>query len=159
MARISDKTFIQRTFTEVREASFKEKSSPLTEEQMTNSFLDSILELKKLLKEKTSEVLLINEMMEKLTWVNDVDEESLMLLNDLISLAKDFRGSLIRQYISLNDLRKQGLAKDEIKEFKNGIDELKEAYEDLESVFFFLPKMPDFVETTRKLSLVLEVKY
>lgn len=154
MATISDKTFIQRTFTEVREASFKEKSHPLTEEQMTNSFMDAFLELKKLLKEKTSEVLLINEMMEKLTWVNDVDEESLMLLNDLISLAKDFRGSLIRQYISLDDLRKQGLAKDEIKEFKNGIDELKEAYEDLESVFFYLPKMPDFVETTRKLSLI-----
>lgn len=154
MATISDKSFIKRTVTEVREASFKEKSSPLTEEQLTNSFLDSILELKKLLKEKTAEIFLINEMMEKLTWINEVDEESLMLLNDLISLAKDLRSSLIRQLISLNDLRKQGLAKEEIKEFKNGIDELKETYEDLESVFFFLPKMPDFVETTRKLSLI-----
>lgn len=154
MATISDKSFIKRTFAEVREASFKEKSYPLTEEQLTNSFLDSILELKKILQDKTSEIFLINDMMEKLTWVNDVDEESLMLLNDLISVAKDFRSSLIRQYISLNDLRKQGLVKEEIKEFKNGIDALKEAYEDLESVFFFLPKMPDFVETTRKLSLI-----
>ena len=39
-------------------------------------------------------------------------------------------------------------------EIKNSIDELKESYEDLESVFFFLPKMPDFVETTTKLSLM-----
>ncbi len=154
MATIADKSFIKRTFTEIKEASYKEKSQPLTAEQLTNNFLDSILELKKILKEKTADVFLINEMMEKLTWVNDVDEESLMLLNDLISLAKDFRGSLIRQYISLNDLRKQGLAKEEIKEFKNGIDELKEVYEDLESVYFFLPKMPEFVETTRKLSLI-----
>lgn len=77
-----------------------------------------------------------------------------MLLNDLISSAKDLRTSLIRQYISMNFFRKKGIAKEEIKNFKNSIDELKESYEDLESVFFFLPEMPDFVETTSKLSLV-----
>ena len=54
----------------------------------------------------------------------------------------------------MNDLRKKGIAKEAIKDFKNSIDELKEAYEDLESVFFFLPEMPDFKETTSKLSLV-----
>ncbi|WMN11379.1 hypothetical protein QYS49_38175 [Marivirga salinae] len=78
----------------------------------------------------------------------------MILLNDIISSAKDLRTSLIRQYISLNFLISNGIAKDEIKEFKNSIDELKESYEDLESVFFFLPEMPDFVETTKKLSLI-----
>ncbi|MCA1751477.1 MAG: hypothetical protein LC670_06730, partial [Flavobacteriales bacterium] len=62
--------------------------------------------------------------------------------------------SLLRQYISLGLLRKRGIAKEEIKGFKNSIDELKESFEDLESVFFFLPEMPEFVETTKRLSLV-----
>jgi hypothetical protein len=43
---------------------------------------------------------------------------------------------------------------DAILEFKIAVDEQKEVYEDLESVFFFLPEMPDFKETTKLLSLV-----
>ena len=77
-----------------------------------------------------------------------------MLTNDLISAAKDLHSSLVRQYISLDFLRKKGVAKEEIKEFKTSIDELKETYQDLESVFFYLPEMPEFVETTKQLSLV-----
>ena len=77
-----------------------------------------------------------------------------MMLNDIISLAKDLRSSLIRRYVSMNVLRQKGIAKKEIKEFKIAIDDLKETYEDWESIFFFLPKMPDFIETTKKLSLV-----
>jgi hypothetical protein len=116
--------------------------------------LDAILDFKNSLKEKTDKIYNVNERIKKITWFNDLDEESLMLLNDLISSAKDLRTSLIRQYISMNFFRKKGIAKEEIKDFKNSIDELKESYEDLESVFFFLPEMPDFVETTSKLSLV-----
>lgn len=61
---------------------------------------------------------------------------------------------MIHQYVLMGKLRKNGIAKEEIKAFKNAIDELKESYEDLESVFFFLPKMPDFTDTTKKLSLI-----
>lgn len=54
----------------------------------------------------------------------------------------------------MNAIRKKGIAKEEVNEFKNAIDELKETYFDLASVFFFLPKMPEFVETTKQLSLI-----
>jgi histidyl-tRNA synthetase len=124
------------------------------DEEKVNAFLDAILEFKIGLEEKTEKIYDINDRIEKITWFNDLDETCLMLLNDLISSAKDLRSSLIRQYVSMNDLRKKGIAKEAIKDFKNSIDELKEAYEDLESVFFFLPEMPDFKETTSKLSLV-----
>ena len=77
-----------------------------------------------------------------------------MLINDLVSSAKDLHSTLIRQFVSMLFLRKRGIAKEEIKEFKNAVDDLKESYSDLESIFFFLPKMPDFVETTKELSLV-----
>lgn len=154
MECLSHKSEIVNTFSNVRSFSFQEKKTPLMDEERVNSLLDAILDFKNSLKEKTNKIYNVNERIEKITWFNELDEESLMLLNDLISSAKDLRTSLIRQFISMNSFRRKGIAKEEIKDFKNSIDELKESYEDLESVFFFLPEMPDFVETTSKLSLV-----
>jgi hypothetical protein len=154
MECLSHKAKIQDTFTNVRDFSFSEKRNPMSDDEMNNRFLDAILDLQKLLTDKTEKIYEVNESIEKLTWFTDLDEECLMLTNDLISAAKDLRTSLIRQYISLVFLRNKGIAKQEIKDFKNSIDELRESYEDLESVFFFLPEFPDFVETTKQLSLV-----
>lgn len=154
METLSIKSEIQKTFTEVRNASYKEKRAALMEEDGINKLLDSIIDFKNTLKQKSNSIQDIIERLEKLTWFNDLDEECYMKLNDLISLAKDLRGTLIRQYVNMNIIRVKGVAKEEIKEFKNTIDDLKEAYEDLESVFFFLPNMPDFQETTKRLSLV-----
>jgi len=148
------KSEITETFLNIRDFSYKEKKSPVLEEGRINSFLDSLNDFKNDLKEKTLKIFEINERMEKITWFNDLDEDCLMKLNDLISAAKDLRSSLVRQYVSMNFLRKQGMAREEIKDFKYSIDELKESYEDLESVFFFLPEMPEFPETTKKLSLI-----
>ncbi len=154
MECLSHKSIIQNTFTSVRDFSYSEKRNLMSEDEMNNQLLDAILDLKKSIKDKTKRIYEVNENVEKLTWFNDLDEECLMLTNDLISAAKDLRSSLIRQYISFDFLRKKGVAKEEIKDFKNSIDELKEIYEDLESVFFYLPELPDFVETTKQLSLV-----
>ncbi|MDE0472494.1 MAG: hypothetical protein OXH57_11190 [Ekhidna sp.] len=154
MKCLSTKSTIIDTFSNVRIFSFQEKKSPLLDEEKGNILLDTILDFKSNLKDKTERIYDINEKIESISWLNDLDEECLMILNDIISLAKDLGTSLIRQYISMNYLRKKGIAKKEIKDFKNSIDELKESYKDLESVFFFLPEMPDFSETTQKLSLV-----
>ncbi|MEX0811975.1 MAG: hypothetical protein WD048_07140 [Chitinophagales bacterium] len=154
MENIAYKSEIENTFSTVRNFSYEEKKSQLLDEERMNAFLDAILDFKSILKDKTDRLNLICDKIEKITWFDNVDEESLMLLNDLISSAKDLRSSLIRQYVLMGKLRKNGIAKEEIKAFKNAIDELKESYEDIESVFFFLPKMPDFTDTTKKLSLI-----
>lgn len=154
METISHKAEIENTFSRIRTISFREKKSPLLNEEKVNAFLDVIIELKKILIEKTQIINNINDRIEKLTWFSDLDDDCLMILNDLISSAKDLRSSLIRQYVSMYYVRKKGIAKVEIKDFKNAIDELKEIYEDLESVYFFLPKIPTFIETTKQLSLV-----
>jgi len=154
MECLSHKSEIYNTFSIVRSFSFQEKKNPISEEQLKNEFLDAILDFKSLIKDKTRRLYEVNENIERLTWLNDLDDDCLMVINDLISAAKDLYSSLIRQYSSMNYLRRQGIAKEEIKDFKNSIDELKEAYSDLESVFFFLPEMPDFVETTKQLSLI-----
>lgn len=148
------KSEIIETFKNIRDFSYKEKKSPILEEERINTFLDTLNDFKNELKEKTLRIYEINEKIEEITWFNDLDEECLMKLNDIISSAKDLRTSLVRQYISMNFLRKRGVAKEVIREFKFSIDELKESYEDLESVFFFLPEMPEFKETTKKLSLI-----
>jgi len=154
MECLSNKSKIQNTFSSVRDFSYSEKRNLMSENELNNAFLDAMLDLKSSIKNKTKRIFEVNDNIEKLTWFNDLDDECLMLTNDLISAAKDLHSSLVRQYISLDFLRKKGVAKEEIKEFKTSIDELKETYQDLESVFFYLPEMPEFVETTKQLSLI-----
>lgn len=155
METTSFKYGIKNTFSNIRKFSFQEKKSPLMDEDKMNEFLDAIIDFKSYLNTKTNKIQEIVVTMEGLTWFdNNLDEECLMLLNDLIASAKDLRTSLVRQYVSMDTLRKKGIAKQEINAYKNAIDELKETYEDLESVFFFLPEMPQFKETTKQLALV-----
>jgi|688.fasta_scaffold03568_14 hypothetical protein len=154
MECLSHKSEISNTFSSVRNFSFEEKKFSIYNEERMNAFLDAILEFKNTFQMKTEKIIEINESIERVTWFNDLDEESLMLINDLISSIKDLHSTLIRQYVSLNLIRSKGIAKEEIKNFKNTIDDLKENYQDLESVYFFLPEIPDFKETTKLLSLV-----
>ena len=153
MECLTFKSEITNTFSSVRNFSFEEKKAFLNEEKV-NALLDSILEFKKIFNKKTETINSINIKIEKLTWYNDIDKESLLLLNDLIASIKDAHSTLIKQYVSLTYIRSKGIAKEEISKFKNAINDLKESYQDLESVFFFLPGIPDFKETTKQLSLV-----
>lgn len=147
------KSEIYNTFSSVRSFSFEEKKAFLNEEKV-NALLDAIIEIKKFFKNKTEKINSINEEIEKLTWFNEVNDECLILLNDLISSIKDAHSTLIKQYVSLNNIRTKRIAKEELSKFKSAIDDLKESYQDLESVFFFLPEIPDFEETTKQLSLI-----
>jgi len=145
---------ITEAFNTVRNFSFEEKREAIFDEERINKLLDAILDFKKAFATKTEKINVLVIKLEELTWCNDVDEECLMLINDLISSIKDLHSSLIRQYVSLNYIRSKNIAKEEIKNFKMAIDNLKEIGTDLESVFFFLPEMPLFKNTTKQLSLV-----
>jgi hypothetical protein len=145
---------IKLTLNNVREFSFSEKKDSSAMDEKMNRFLDAILDLKSFLSTKTEKIEALIPRLESLTWFTDLDNGCLMLVNDLISSAKDLHSSLIRQYAQMDNIRMAGMAKKEIKEFKAAIDDFKEVYSDLESVFFFLPEMPDFVETTKIISLV-----
>lgn len=153
MECLTFKSEIYNTFSSVRSFSFEEKKAFLNEEKV-NALLDAIIEIKNFFKDKTEKINSINEEIEKLSWFNDVNDECLILLNDLISSIKDAYSTLIKQYVSLNNNRIKRIAKEELSKFKSAIDDLKESYQDLESVFFFLPDMPDFKETTKQLSLI-----
>ena len=109
---------------------------------------------KKLLNDKTAKIESICEELESFTWFAQIDDECLRLLNDVIASARDWRSTLIKQYIQMETLRKRKIASEEISNFKSALDDLRETCEDLESVFFHLPKSESFQEITKQLSLV-----
>ncbi len=148
------KSRISETFENVRKLSFKEKKESVFDEVKINKLLDKILEFKRTFTDKTNKINSLVEKIEQITWFNNLDDDTLMSINDLISSIRDLHSSLLRQYISLNFLRTKGIAKEEIKKFKSSIDDLKDVAADLESRFFFLPNISDFQEATKELSLI-----
>lgn len=149
------KNKIDKTYNDVREFSFDEKRAPLMNEKKINLLLDSINNLKKKLSEKTVRLKNLNKSLESLTWfTEELDMECLMKINDIISASKDLHSSLIRQYTLFNIVRTKGIAKNELKEFKGAVNDLKEISNDIESVFFILPEIEGFKETAHALSLL-----
>ena len=145
---------INDTFSQVKSISFNEKKNALHSEQIVNTFLDKILELKRILDKKTQNITKLNTQLEELTWFSDLDDECLMKINEIISLCNDLHTSLLKYSVGLNPFIKKGIAKAEIKELKEVIADLKEITQDVESRFFFLPQSPLFTETTKELTLI-----
>jgi chromosome segregation ATPase len=146
---------IRETANTISDFSYNEKKYLSVKfDTQVNKLLDTIYEFKAVLRKKTHTLNEINEKIEKITWYNDLDEECFKLLNNLIASAKDAHSSLVRQYISMNKPAFLKCASQEIRDFKTSIDELKESYQDLESVFFYLPQMDDFVDISKQLSLI-----
>ena len=145
---------IKSTSAEVREFSFRQKKELLSKQEIIDRFLDAIPSLKKILQERTDTLEEMVDKIDHLTTLGKPSQSALIKINDLISLLRDWHSVLIREYVSLNSIRKLKIAKEEIKAYKSAIDDLKEGYEDLESIYFFLPSMPEFEETTTAISMI-----
>lgn len=145
---------INKTFNDVSDTSFQEKRAYVPPQYNVDNFLDKILDFKNKIKVKTDRISYINCKLEDITWYKNIDDVCLKMINEVISACKDLHSILIRYYVDLGYFLNKSIAKDEIKELKLTIDELKEITQDLESTFFFLPQMPEFKETTRQLSLL-----
>lgn len=154
MDSLTYKDRIIETFQNVRSFSFEEKKEGVMDEKKINRMLDKILDFKQSLAAKTDKIEETIEKIEEITWFNEVDQESLYLINDLISTIKNLHSVLQKQYITFDFLRTKGIAKEEIKNFKSSIDDLKDIGNDLDSRFFFLPNYDNFEETTKELSLI-----
>ena len=152
---LTNTPIISETFETVRKFSFEEKKEAAYDESKVNEFLDKVLEFKISMATKTDKINSLIETLEQITWLNNLENDSLILINDLISAIRDLRYSLLRQYISLTFIRSKGIAKEEFKKFKLAFDDLNEVANDLESVYFFLPNNSEFKEITKELSLTL----
>jgi hypothetical protein len=146
------KEYIRGVFGEAQEVSFEAQREIQTEEQVINTFLDAINNLKGHLADKASKLESIIEKMEHLTWCEKLDDEALSLLYQLILTSKDIKRNFIIQYISFNHFRQSGIALKEINDFKHAIDDFQETYSDLEDIYFKFPKDKEFLEVTEELS-------
>jgi hypothetical protein len=86
MEGLTYKPQILETFQQVRNFSFEEKRESVIDEIKMNKFLDSIIDFKQSLKIKTDKIEEIIENTEKITWFNNLDDDSLLIVNDLVSL-------------------------------------------------------------------------
>ena len=86
MEGLTYKTQILETFQQVRNFSFEEKKEAVIDEIKMNKFLDSIIDFKQSLKLKTDKIEEIIENTEKITWFSNLDDDSLLIVNDLVSL-------------------------------------------------------------------------
>jgi hypothetical protein len=154
MDSVAYKPQILETFENVRNFSFEEKKEAVMNETKMNKFLDRIIDFKKSLKIKTDKIEEIIESSEKISWFNHLDDDSLLIVNDLVSSIRNLHSSLHRQYISLQYIREKGIAKVEMKNFISAIDDLKEIANDLDSRFFFLPNNDEFDKITKELSQI-----
>jgi hypothetical protein len=154
MNSLTYKPAILEAFENVRNFSFEEKKEAAFDEKKINNLLDSILDFKQSLTRKTDKIENLIERIEKITWFDNLDQDALLLINDLVSSIRNLYSSLQRQYVYLNFIRSKGIAKEEVKDFKAAIDDLKEIANDLDSRFFFLPANDEFEETTKELSLI-----
>ena len=77
---------ILETFQQVRNFSFEEKREAVIDEIKMNKFLNRIIDFKQSLKIKTDKIEEIIENTEKITWFNNLDDDSLLIVNDLVSL-------------------------------------------------------------------------
>jgi hypothetical protein len=80
-------------------------------------------------------------------------EKDLQEINLLIGSARDLRRTLYLTCARLDTFsaQKQVLI-DEVNELKQALDDFTEVINDVESVFFFLPKNSFFTDTTEQLS-------
>ena len=154
MECLTSKETINHTVEAISDVSYNEKTEALTTEAEINHFLDNVLGLSQVFNKKTATINTINQLLEKISWLNDLNEECLKLLNVLIGVGRDFHSTLLRQYLNLHNLENNGIAIKPMADFKESIDNLTELIDDLESAFFSLPKMPEFLEATKQLSLL-----
>jgi hypothetical protein len=86
MEGLTYKPQILETFQQVRNFSFEEKREAVIDEIKMNKFLDRIIDFKQSLKIKTDKIEEIIENTEKITWFSNLDDDSLLIVNDLVSL-------------------------------------------------------------------------
>jgi len=149
MECLTQKMKILSVYKSISDFSFQEK---IIAQKSAYALVENILDLKCMLLEKSNKLDDIVKRMEAITWFNNIDDACKQLINDIIASANDLHTVLIKELKITPDIYSRGIAKEEINAFKNSIVDLKEASEDLESVFFKLPHIYEFKEITGELA-------
>lgn len=148
-------TVIQKTFDTLSHISLKEKKKALSENERNNEFLDKILDFKKVLNKRVNLLDNLIEQIETITWYNDFTDEDLIKISTIIDLAIILESLWKKEYAFINkEIKSKNIAKKEIIDFKNALDDFREINTDLSHIVFKLSKDSEFNNLTEMLLLI-----
>src|ERR1700756_1028306 len=114
----TSKVAINHTLKTVSDISYSEKTSSFLIESDIDRFLDNVLEFNKLISAKIARVKEINGLLEKISWLDDLNNDCLKRLNALIGIGRDFHATLMKQYTVLEIIKSHDIGTDKIEDFK-----------------------------------------
>lgn len=134
----------------------KEESKTITrlsEQEIIDEFLDSINSLKRILRKSTKALRSADEFMSSITWLDDSETNDDKELAEIIDGGLAAHRILIMNYVKMRrTLWQDNVAKKELADFKDAIDDFEETLFELNQIFFELRKDEEFNELVDKVA-------
>ena len=141
-----------RFFKKVSVYSFEEKQKATPNIYDVDQFLDAIIDFKADIALKTQKLEELADTLEGFTWVENLTENDLVLINTSILNIKDLVSTFRRTIPSYDIIYDKGIANLEINEFKAAVDDLDEVCQDINDILFVLPRNEEFQAINKQLS-------
>lgn len=156
MSAVAGKNIVNQTFNRVNDGAIKDKQE-LNNEQVINSLLDSILDLKKALNDRIASLEEVITNIEELTWFDPgkIDDDSKRKVNSVISIARGWSADLRKWCDFANKKLNPKVRPCEIDTLSHLLDDLDEVVNILENACFKYPKDEEFNSITKELSKLL----
>jgi hypothetical protein len=151
MECLTVKSKIQETFNEVTELA-NQKNVKALKQDAFDKFLDKVIVFTTSLENQTKSIIDINSKLEKLSWVDNVDDECLELIKGLLDKSNAVHKKLIRTYVRMSWVITKDIATKAMRNYKIALDDLKEHNQDLEDLYFNLPTDTAFAKRIEMLS-------
>ena len=120
-------------------------ASQIRFERDTNKFLDQVNVIKQHLASVADSSAILLQGLSTLFWLSEVEEEKLTIIVSLIKEAEKLADTIIRSYAKVAKvLQPKGLAKDELRAYRESAVTLKEVTVDLFARFVTLPQDEEF---------------
>jgi PHD/YefM family antitoxin component YafN of YafNO toxin-antitoxin module len=128
-------------------------ASQARHEKEVNKFLDRINTVKEHLLLVAQNVSALLPGLSDLSWFSNMEEDELATVIALIKAVEKLAASIVRSYAATNKVfRPMGIAKDELRAYKECADALKEVTTDLLARFVSLPQDEEFQRLMQELS-------
>lgn len=122
-------------------------------EDKTNAFLDSINLTQDFLSKTTPSIIILTEKLEEFSWFENVTEQNKFLIKIALLASKELTKGLSKSYVVLKKLyQPKNVLKEELKQYKEAIENLQETTNDIEMFFFELPNDTEFKAINEKLA-------
>lgn len=145
---------IRKVVRDVENISYEQRIHPLTQDENNNVIIEMYSNFKPKLNNFTNALNGLTEKYESLTWLDNPNEDSLKSLHTLITISKSFCNTInldFNHFKTCNALKENNFLKTEIENYEMSIQDFTEVTNDLERVFFTLPKNKEFNTTTDNL--------